>query len=117
MGTNTTHTFATLELTPAAYNEVRAKLVEADYHHAFHEDGLIDMHGIAIAPTKRDEKPKRELETINDQLVSAQGDAILVLMPKNRMTKEQAMRQAAWLVALAGGREAFLEVLDAVEAT
>ena len=43
-----THTFATLELSEAAYEEIAAKLREADYRHAFLEDGVIDMHGIGV---------------------------------------------------------------------
>lgn len=45
----TTHTYVTLDLSAAAYDEIRKKLEEAEYSHAFHEDGCIDMHGIAVA--------------------------------------------------------------------
>jgi hypothetical protein len=49
MRLRTTHTFALLELSPAAYDEIAGKLREADYHHAFVDDeGTIDMHGIGI---------------------------------------------------------------------
>lgn len=44
-----THTYATLEISKPAYEEIRSKLKEAGYEHAFHDDGLIDMHGIGIA--------------------------------------------------------------------
>lgn len=43
-----TYTFATLEVSAAAYLEIRAKLEEADYQHAIREDGAIDMHGIGL---------------------------------------------------------------------
>lgn len=43
----TTHTLATLELSPAAYDEIRAKLEAAGYQHAF-DGGLIDMTGIGL---------------------------------------------------------------------
>ena len=50
----TTHTFALLELSPAAFEEIASKLREAGYGHAFteHADGraVIDMHGIAVLP-------------------------------------------------------------------
>lgn len=51
----TTYTFATLEISKAAYDEIRNKLTEAGYQHTFHEDGVIDMHGIGIAqePVKK----------------------------------------------------------------
>ena len=49
-----------------------------------------------------------EVETFNDQMVGINGGMVIVLMPKARMTPEEAMRHAAWLVANA-------EVLGAPE--
>lgn len=51
-----TRTLATLEISQAAYDEIRAKLVEAGYDHALLADRgaagtgeeLIDMNGIAL---------------------------------------------------------------------
>jgi hypothetical protein len=46
-----TRTYAVLEVSTAAYEEIRAKLEAAGYEHAFHEDDgrvVIDMHGIAL---------------------------------------------------------------------
>lgn len=43
-----THTYAVLEISNAAYDEIRAKLEAAGYQHAFMDDGEIDMHGIAV---------------------------------------------------------------------
>lgn len=48
----TTYTYAILDLSKAAFEEIRAKLEAAGYQHAFHKnDGriVIDMHGIAVA--------------------------------------------------------------------
>lgn len=42
-----TYTFATLDVSAAAYDEIKAKLTEAGYSHAF-VDGAIDMHGIGL---------------------------------------------------------------------
>lgn len=42
-----THTFAELEVSAAAYDEIAGKLREAGYDHAFNE-GAIDMHGIGV---------------------------------------------------------------------
>lgn len=46
------HTYALLPISAAAYAEIRAKLVEAGYAHAFNIDRdvgeCIDMHGIAV---------------------------------------------------------------------
>jgi len=50
-----THTYAVLEVSPAAYREIRALLKAAGYEHAFHlerEGEVIDMHGIALTPAK-----------------------------------------------------------------
>lgn len=41
------HTYVVLDISPAAYNEIKRKLVAAGYDHTFHED-VIDMHGIAV---------------------------------------------------------------------
>lgn len=41
-----------------------------------------------------------DIETINDQMVGVNGDDIVVLVPKQRMTPEEAIRHAAWLVAM-----------------
>ena len=45
---NVTHTYALLEVSAAAYDEIAAKLREAGYDHVFGGDGEIDMHGIAL---------------------------------------------------------------------
>jgi hypothetical protein len=58
-----TYTFATLEVSRLAYDEVRAKLLEAGYEHAITSDSseeeLIDMHGIALVSTKSDNADDR----------------------------------------------------------
>lgn len=43
-----THSYATLAVSPAAYEEIKKLLLEADYGHAINSDGEIDMHGIAL---------------------------------------------------------------------
>lgn len=48
MAIRQTHTYATLEVSHAAYNEVEKLLRAAGYGHAFMPDGAIDMHGIAL---------------------------------------------------------------------
>jgi hypothetical protein len=47
MTLRTTYTYAELEVSAAAYDEIAGKLRAADYGHAFH-DGTIDMHGIGL---------------------------------------------------------------------
>lgn len=55
----TSRTYAILDVSPATYREIRAKLVAAGYDHAFHVDEqgeAIDMSGIALrADDKGDE--------------------------------------------------------------
>lgn len=43
-----TYTYALLDVSGPTYDEIAAKLRAAEYDHAFHEDGAIDMHGIAL---------------------------------------------------------------------
>jgi hypothetical protein len=46
-----THTFVLMELSDAAYAEIKAQMEAAGYQHAFDEQGNIDMHGIAVNRT------------------------------------------------------------------
>ncbi len=49
MPIRSTHTYVILEITPAAFGEIAAKLRAAGYHHVFDQDGaVIDMQGIAL---------------------------------------------------------------------
>ena len=50
------HTYAILGVSPATYREIRTKIEDADYHHAFHGD-VIDMHGIALSEEPATEPP------------------------------------------------------------
>jgi hypothetical protein len=47
------YTYALLEVSAAAYDEIEAKLREAGHHQAFHQDHevgvVIDMHGVALS--------------------------------------------------------------------
>ncbi|MGB6724500.1 MAG: hypothetical protein WBE74_01270 [Terracidiphilus sp.] len=48
-----THTYATLDVSHAAYIEIKEKLEKAGYSDQFHDDQdgdgvVIDMHGIAL---------------------------------------------------------------------
>lgn len=58
-------------------------------------------------------------ETINDFLVGAIGDEVIVLSPVHgRMTKAQALRMAAWLIVIADPlEEEFPAVYQAVRST
>lgn len=43
-----TYTYAELEVSKAAYDEIAGKLRAANYDHAFMDNGTIDMHGIGL---------------------------------------------------------------------
>ncbi len=62
-------------------------------------------------------KSRSSRDVTNYQLAGVEGDYIVILAPKTRMTKEDALRHAAWLVALAGDLEEFRAWLTAVEGT
>ena len=52
-----THTYATLEVSRAAFDDVKERLCAVEYEHAFRTDlagevTLIDMHGIALVCTE-----------------------------------------------------------------
>lgn len=45
------YTYVTMDVSARAYAEIRAKMLEASYDHALHEDDgaeCIDMHGLAL---------------------------------------------------------------------
>lgn len=44
-----THTYAILEVSQEAYDEIHAKLKAAGYQHAFMDGNVIDMAGIGIS--------------------------------------------------------------------
>jgi DNA-directed RNA polymerase subunit F len=49
-----THTYAILEVTPGAYEEIRTRLEAGGYADAFHRDDgqeVIDLHGLALKAT------------------------------------------------------------------
>lgn len=55
MSIRTTHTFAELPISRAAFDEIHSKLKAASYDHLLSEDGRIEMQGIAL--TKDEEEP------------------------------------------------------------
>lgn len=50
----------------------------------------------------------------NEQMVSVVDGDIVILMPKRRMNKEEALRFAAWIVALSDIDDEFDDILKAV---
>jgi hypothetical protein len=74
VSTRQTHTYAVLKVSQSAYDEIREKLQTAAYDHAFHENGIIDMHGIA-------------LQTNNPVIGKASSNLGQEFAPKKRSTK------------------------------
>lgn len=64
-------------------------------------------------------EPEEPIETLNQFIVAANGDCIVVMHPPNTpLTKEEALNLAAYLVALADPtHERFAKVLKAIEST
>jgi hypothetical protein len=63
MPTRATHTFALLQLSTAAFIEIRDKLRAAGYDHCFHHDGhVIDLHGLGICEADPDNLPETKDE-------------------------------------------------------
>lgn len=52
---------------------------------------------------------------MNGQMVGMQGEFIVVLRPKLKMTKAEALRHAALLVSLADDDQKFPEILKEVQ--
>jgi hypothetical protein len=62
-------------------------------------------------------KPTDEIEIGNMQCVSVGGEQILVMAPRSRMSRQEALVHAAWLVALADHDHQFPEILKRVRNT
>lgn len=59
-----------------------------------------------------------EIDLGNWQMVGVQGDFINVMMPRQQMTRDQALVHAAWIVALADDYDGrFESILKAVQNT
>lgn len=58
MTVRATHTYAVLDVSPACFREVKARLEATGSEHAICEDGdrtVIDMHGLALAAERKGE--------------------------------------------------------------
>lgn len=58
-----------------------------------------------------------EIDTFNKQLIGVKGNDIIIMLPKQKMSKEEALVHAAYLVVLADGEDRFQEILEAVQNT
>lgn len=54
-----TYTYVTMEVSQIAYKEIRQKLEDANYQHAITDDGLLNMHGLALVLAEAEEDPSQ----------------------------------------------------------
>jgi hypothetical protein len=57
------------------------------------------------------------IDTTNDSLVGILGDGIVIAKMRPRLTKAEALRLAAWIVAIADDDDEFPKLLQAVQNT
>ncbi len=98
-----TYTYAILQISPEAHREIRDALAEAGYQHAFHDDNVIDMHGIALQP-----RPGEDSVLWHQSGVNAEGEPFVQLLLGMRVIAQQSTEQA---------REHALAMLEAAEAS
>ena len=55
-----------------------------------------------------------DIDTSNKFFVAAQGDQIVIMRPAQRISHDEALNLAAWLVALADRDDKFPALLEAV---
>jgi hypothetical protein len=63
MNLRSTHTYVTMEVSPATYAEIEAKFREAGYDHVFDGEAM-DMHGIALVPTPKAIFDRKGIEAV-----------------------------------------------------
>ncbi len=59
----------------------------------------------------------KQYDCTNYQAVGMNSDEIVILMPRARMTKEEALIHAAWLVSIADDKNEFSEILKQVRSS
>ena len=87
-----THTYATLEISAKAFDEIANKLNDAGYYTAFDNKGLrIDMQGIALvrggSSTRVDEVPRLAFEFAWLRALGAPDIALRNVLDGNRMVE------------------------------
>jgi hypothetical protein len=71
----TTHTYALLEVSAAAYDEVASKLRACGYGSSINDEGEIDMHGIALVRSQ----PETSMDTAkaNETVPSTSAERVV----------------------------------------
>ncbi|HEV8702573.1 MAG TPA: hypothetical protein VGV60_14970 [Candidatus Polarisedimenticolia bacterium] len=70
-----THTYALLEISTPAFNEIAQKLMKAGYQQAFQGNTEIDMHGIGLAPDSNAKPDPRSRMVFAQDVVDLLNDA------------------------------------------
>lgn len=96
-----THTIATLQVSAGAHAEITGLLRAAGYHHAFMEDGLVDMSGIGIAASPPVAAFERALDLRISQGFHLGGNACPILYT-DTINDQQVCRDDLWIATTAG---------------
>lgn len=62
-----TYTTAAMQLSKAAYDEIKERMLEAGYHHVFDGSHSIDMSGVSVEPDLA-HVPNQELRALADRI-------------------------------------------------
>jgi hypothetical protein len=93
--TRTTYTYAGLEVSAEAYDEIAGKLKAAGYGHAFMPDGAIDMHGIGLMkPLPPAARPEDEVHAILPDGYAQRGLPQVTVIPNPLGEDASSERQA-----------------------
>jgi hypothetical protein len=84
-----THTYVALEVGDDTYKEIKYKLEQAGYHHAFMDDGAIDMHGIGLII----EQPRTTLD-----LTQKLNEQVKLIAEQYGTTSEEVLENAQKLL-------------------
>jgi hypothetical protein len=85
-----TYTFAILDLSPAAYWEIRQKLRAAGYDHAIDDadGGTIDMHGLAVKSTPADPRLHAGIAALKACVAETESYARDLMRAANVLSKQ-----------------------------
>lgn len=100
----TTHTYALLEISAPAFNEIAQKLAKAGYDHAFQGEAgkaVIDMHGIGLAPDPNVKPGTTKIECIS--ILSNRTKAGMVQLLVNDASVQLDLDKAREVVGMLQG--------------
>lgn len=96
-----THTYALLEISGPAFNEIAQKLMKAGYQHAFDGKGEIDMHGIGLVADPNAKSGDTTIEALS--ILSARTKQGLVQLRVNEVSLQMDLDKAREVVGMLQG--------------